>query len=79
MRLRMAGNRLASRCDSARALNVASFNSLSGFDHHDGTKPQRMGTRVRLPSVATMVSMGRRYVVSRAAVNDPGCVKTRGV
>src|ERR1700720_4346832 len=28
---------------SARALNVASFNSLSGFDHHDGTNPQRIG------------------------------------
>jgi len=25
---------------SARALNVASFNSFSGFDHHDDTWPQ---------------------------------------
>ena len=27
---------------SARALNVASFISLSGFDHHDGIRPQRI-------------------------------------
>jgi hypothetical protein len=42
---------------SARALNVASFNSLRSFDHHDGTRPQRIGTSVRLPSLATIVSM----------------------
>jgi hypothetical protein len=42
---------------SARALNVASFSSLSGFDHHDGIKPQRIGTSVRLPSVETIVSI----------------------
>ena len=42
---------------SARALNVASFNSLSGFDHQDGTKPQRIGTSWRFPSDPTIVSM----------------------
>jgi hypothetical protein len=42
---------------SARALNVASFNSLSGFDHQDGIRPQRIGTSVRLPSTPTIVSM----------------------
>jgi hypothetical protein len=39
------------------ALNVASFNSFSGFDHQNGTKPQRIGTSSRLPSRATIVSI----------------------
>ena len=38
-------------------LKVASFNSLTGFDHHDGTRPQRIGTSCRLPSDLTIVSM----------------------
>jgi hypothetical protein len=42
---------------SARALKVASFNSLSGFDHHDGTRPQRMWASLRLPSRSTIVSI----------------------
>lgn len=42
---------------SARALNVASLRSLSGFDHYDGTRPQRIGTSHRLPSWAMIVSM----------------------
>ena len=42
---------------STRALNVASFNSLSGFDHHAGTRPQRIGTSRRLPSRSTTASM----------------------
>src|ERR1700733_8218200 len=42
---------------SARALNVASFNSLRGFDHHDGTKPQRIGTSLRLRSLSVIVSI----------------------
>ena len=41
---------------SARALNVASLNSLRGFDHHDGIKPQRIGTSLRSPALATIVS-----------------------
>ena len=35
---------------SVRALNVAAFNSLRGFGHHDGTRPHRMRTKSRLPS-----------------------------
>jgi hypothetical protein len=38
------------RSRAARALKVANFNSLSGFDHHDGTKLQRIGTSLRSPS-----------------------------
>ena len=37
--------------------NVASLNSLRGFDHHDGIKPQRIGTSLRSPALATIVSM----------------------
>jgi hypothetical protein len=36
--------------------------SLSGFDHHDGTSPHRIGTSSRLPSrsiTASMVSVGQ--------------------
>ena len=42
---------------SARALNVASFNSLSGFDHHEGMSPHRIGTSSRSPSRATTASI----------------------
>jgi hypothetical protein len=42
---------------SARALNVASLISLSGLFHHPGTRPQRIGTRARLPSEETMASI----------------------
>jgi hypothetical protein len=34
---------------SARALKVAAPNSLSGFGHQEGTRPQRMRTTSRLP------------------------------
>jgi hypothetical protein len=43
---------------SARALKVASFNSLSRFDHHAGTSRHRIGTSSRLPSRSTIVSTG---------------------
>ena len=49
---------------SARALKVATLNSLSGLLHQRGTKPHRIGTRPRLPSfktIVSMVSVGRRY------------------
>jgi hypothetical protein len=42
---------------SARALKVASFISLSGFDHHEGMRPHRIRTSSRLSSGATIVSM----------------------
>jgi hypothetical protein len=42
---------------SARALNVASFISLSGFDHHDGIRPQRIRSTRRLPSWSSIVSI----------------------
>jgi hypothetical protein len=43
---------------SARALKVAARSSLIGFDHHRGTKPQRIDTSSRLPSAVTIVSTG---------------------
>ena len=43
---------------STRALNVAIFTSLMVLLHQRGTRPQRMGTSSRLPSVATIVSTG---------------------
>ena len=42
---------------SARALKVASFNSLSGFFHHDGTRPQRIGMSSRQSARPTTVSI----------------------
>jgi hypothetical protein len=42
---------------SARALNVASFNSLSGFDHHEGISPHRIRSSRRLPSWSSIVSI----------------------
>lgn len=55
---------------SARALKVAG-NSLSGFFHHEGTSPQRMGTSRRPPSsrrrtsivvVGAMLYRGRKFL-----------------
>src|SRR4029077_5545849 len=43
---------------SARALNVAAFNSWRGFGHHDGTSPHRMRTKSRLPSRSVTTSTG---------------------
>ena len=42
---------------SARALNVASFISLSGFDHHDGMRPHLIRSSRRLPSWSSIVSI----------------------
>ena len=42
---------------SARALNVASFISFSGLVHQLGTRPHRMGTRLRSSCSKTIVSM----------------------
>jgi len=42
---------------SSRALKVASFNSLRGFDHYDGMWPHRIGTSSRLPSWPMIVSI----------------------
>jgi hypothetical protein len=39
------------------ALKVASFNSFSGSDHHDGTKSHRIGMSRRLPFCPTIVSI----------------------
>ena len=43
---------------SARALNVAARNSFTGFGHHQGTRPQRIRTRSRLPSRSVTRSIG---------------------
>src|SRR5258705_4225233 len=43
--------------DSARALKVASFISLSGLFHHAGMSPQRMGMHERCPSPETTTSI----------------------
>jgi hypothetical protein len=43
---------------SARALNVAAFNSLIGFDHHRGTKPHRIRAKSRSPSRSVTTSIG---------------------
>jgi hypothetical protein len=56
---------------SARALNVASLNSLTGFDHHDGTRPPAHGYE----SATTVLSddnidrRGRADVVTRSRVH----------
>ena len=42
---------------SARALNVARPNSLSDLGHHDGTKPQRIRSSLRVPAWPTIVSI----------------------
>src|SRR5271169_2000146 len=46
------------RATMPRALNVAAFNSLRGFGHHDGTSPHRMRTKSRLPSRSVTTSTG---------------------
>jgi hypothetical protein len=43
---------------SARAFKVAALSSLSGFDHHHGTRPQRIRTKSRLPSCSITTSTG---------------------
>jgi len=42
---------------STRALKVASFISLSGLDHHEGMRPQRIGTSARAPLRPITVSI----------------------
>ncbi len=43
---------------STRALKVASRKSFSGFDHQNGTRPQRIRRSSRAPSFATTTSAG---------------------
>jgi hypothetical protein len=40
------------RVNGGSGVNVAAFNSLRGFGHHDGTSTRRMRTKSRLPSRA---------------------------
>jgi hypothetical protein len=54
----LARLRVARRLIQARALNVAIFTSLRDLLHHRGTRPQRMVTSSRMPSVSTIVSIG---------------------
>jgi hypothetical protein len=62
------------RRPSRRAQNVATFISLSDLEHHDGMRPQRIGTNSRLPSLSTTASMGalgRPAEAGRAAQSVP--------
>jgi hypothetical protein len=56
LRLNASRNIGFSEIVSARALNVAGT-SFARFFHHHGTSPQRIGTKLRLPSSSTTVSI----------------------
>ena len=53
---------------STRALKVASFISLSGLDHHEGMRPQRIGTSDTMGITETYVFGGRPQVPIGALV-----------
>jgi putative SOS response-associated peptidase YedK len=52
-------------------LKVATLISFSGFDHHEGTRPQRIGNSSRLPSRSIAEGHDRMPVILEADQFEP--------